>query len=99
MPKLLENLKQTAFAIIPDREDLAKAVHPRLDFLLLVLRNIFVGASVLFFVAALFIQNGPHNVLKVVGYFAGAAAYIFECLAVTDCFQTKVRHTEMFMVY
>lgn len=29
----------------------------------------------------------------------GAAAYVFECLLLTDCFKTKVPHKEMFMVY
>ena len=28
----------------------------------------------------------------------GAAAYVFECLLLTDCFKTKVPHKEMFMV-
>ena len=29
----------------------------------------------------------------------GAAAYVFECLLLTDCFKTKVPYKEMFMVY
>jgi hypothetical protein len=37
--------------------------------------------------------------MRAIGYFAGAGAYVCECLAITDCFQKKVPHTEMFMVY
>ena len=99
MPKLLKKLKRTVDVTIPEMEELTHGQHPKIDYWLLVLRNLFVGLAVIFFVAALFVKNGPHNVLKAVGYFVGAAAYVFECLAVTDCFQTKVPHTEMFMVY
>lgn len=98
MPKLLEQIKQTVDVTIPDKEELTHGLHPKVDYALLILRNIFVGVAVLLFLAA-FVFNDAYNTLKAVGYFCGAAAYVFECLAVTDCFQTKVPHTEMFMVY
>ena len=98
MPKIIDKIKDTVDATIPDKEELTQGLHPKVDYALLVLRNVFVAVAVLFFVVSLFL-HGAHNILKAVGYFAGAVAYLFECLAVTDCFQTKVPHTEMFMVY
>ncbi len=98
MPKLIEQIKHTVDATIPDKEELTHGLHPKIDYVLLIFRNLFVALAVLLFLAAFFI-SGAYNILKAIGYFCGAAAYIFECLAVTDCFQTKVPHTEMFMVY
>ncbi len=98
MSKLLERIKHTVDSTIPDKEELTHGLHPKVDYLLLVLRNIFVALAAIVFVTSLF-WHDAYTVLKAVGYFLGALAYIFECLAVTDCFQTKVPHTEMFMVY
>ncbi len=98
MPKLLEKIKHTVDATIPDKEELTHGLHPKIDYALLILRNVFVALAALFFLVSL-CWHEVYNVLKAVGYFSGAVAYIFECLAVTDCFQTKVPHTEMFMVY
>ncbi len=98
MSDLLEKIKHTVDATIPDKEELPHGIHPKLDYVLLILRNVFVGLAAAFFIASFFL-HGSYNILKAVGYFCGAGAYIFECLAATDCFQTKVPHTEMFMVY
>lgn len=98
MPKLIENIKHTVDVTIPDKEELTHGLHPKTDYIFLILRNIFTAIAVLFFLSSLF-MHGSHYLLKAIGYFCGAAAYIFECLAVTDCFHTKVPHTEMFMVY
>ena len=98
MSKILEGIMHTVDATIPDKEELTHGLHPRIDYLLLVLRNIFVAVAALLFFASLF-WHSAYNILKGIGYFSGALAYIFECFAVTDCFQTKVPHTEMFMVY
>ena len=98
MPKLIEQIKHTVDATIPDKEELTHGLHPKIDYALLVLRNVFVGLAVILFLTSLF-WHSAYNDLKAAGYFCGAAAYVFECLAVTDCFQTKVPHTEMFMVY
>lgn len=98
MPKLIENIKHTVDATIPDKEELTHGLHPKIDYALLVLRNVFTLAAVLLFVAS-FIFHAQEHTLKAVGYFMGASAYVFECLAVTDCFMIKVPHTEMFMVY
>ena len=98
MPKLIENIKHTVDVTIPDREELPHGIHPKMDYIFLLLRNIFAALAVLFFVGA-FVLRHVHADLKAIGYFMGAAAYVFECLAVTDCFKTKVPHTEMFMVY
>ncbi len=98
MPKILENIKHTVDVTIPDKEELTHGLHPKIDYALLILRNLFVVIAVVVFLVSLFWHDAA-NVLKAVGYFAGALAYVFECLAVTDCFMTKVPHTEMFMVY
>ncbi len=98
MSKIFENIKHTVDATIPDKEELTHGLHPNVDYVLLVLRNLFVMiAVILFFIS--FFWNDAYTILRGVGYFSGALAYVFECLAVTDCFQTKVPHTEMFMVY
>ena len=98
MPKLIEQIKHTVDATIPDKEELTHGLHPKIDYALLVLRNFFVAAAVILFIIS-FIPHDSRNIFKAIAYFCGAAAYLFECLAVTDCFQTKVPHTEMFMVY
>ena len=98
MPKIIESIKHTVDATIPDKEELTHGLHPKIDYILLVLRNIFTALAVILFLCSL-IPNNAHNIFKAIGYFSGAAAYVFECFAVTDCFQTKVPHTEMFMVY
>lgn len=98
MPKLIEQIKHTVDVTIPDKEELTHGIHPRLDYIMLVLRNGFVAVAVILFLIEFFLHGG-HDTLKAIAYFFGAGAYIFECLAVTDCFKTKVPHTEMFMVY
>lgn len=98
MSKIIEQIKHTVDATIPDKEELTHGLHPKIDYALLVLRNLFVAVAVIFFIVS-FIPHDRHNIFKGIAYFCGAAAYLFECLAVTDCFQTKVPHTEMFMVY
>ncbi len=95
---LIEQIKHTVDATIPDKEELTHGLHPKIDYWLLVLRNVFVSVAVILFLVALCVHSHEH-LLKAIAYFCGAAAYIFECLALTDCFQTKVPHTEMFMVY
>ncbi len=98
MSKLLEQIKHTVDVTIPEKEELPHGLHPKVDYALLVLRNVFVAAAAVLFLLS-FIWHGAYATLKAIGYFCGAVAYLFECLAVTDCFQTKVPHTEMFMVY
>ncbi len=98
MPKLIEQIKHTVDATIPDRQDLPHKLHPKIDYILLVLRNIFVALAAILFLVSFAIHEVQY-LIKGIAYFCGAAAYVFECFAATDCFQTKVPHTEMFMVY
>lgn len=98
MSKLIEEIKHSVDVTIPEIEDLETAHYPKIDYVVYLLRNIFVMAAVVLFVLSFF-MHGAYNVLKAIGYFCGAVAYIFECLALTDCFTTKVEHHEMFMVY
>ena len=39
MPKLLEQIKHTVDTTIPDWQDLPHGLHPKIDYILLVLRN------------------------------------------------------------
>ncbi len=96
MTNFFENLKHTLDITIPDKDDLPHGLHPKIDYVLLVLRNSFVIIAVILFLIYIFSHL---TTLKAIAYFCGAAAYLFEFLAVTDCFQTKVPHTEMFMIY
>ncbi len=96
MSHIIEEIKHAVDVTIPDKEELTHGLHPKIDYALLILRNVFVGLAVILFIISLFLHL---DILKAIAYFCGAGAYLFECLAVTDCFQTKVPHTEMFMVY
>ncbi len=96
MSHIIDEIKHAVDATIPDKEELTHGLHPKMDYLWLILRNIFVGAAAVLFLIAIFLHL---DFLKAIAYFSGAGAYLFECLAVTDCFQNKVPHTEMFMVY
>ncbi len=98
MSDLLNQIKHTVDATIPDREELTHKDHPRLDYAMLLIRNCLVSIAVILFILSFFLDD-YYNILKAIGYFCGAVAYIFECLLLTDCFKTKVPHTEMFMVY
>ena len=98
MSDLLNQIKHTVDATIPDREELTHKDHPRLDYAMLIIRNFLVSIAVILFILSFFFDD-YYNILKAIGYFCGAVAYIFECLLLTDCFKTKVPHTEMFMVY
>ncbi len=98
MSKLLEKIKHTVDATIPDKEELTHPDHPRLDYIMLLARNFLVGVAAILFILSFFFHNFYH-LLKAIAYFCGAAAYIFECLLLTDCFKIKVPHEEMFMVY
>lgn len=98
MSNFFKQIKKTVDATIPDKEELTHGLHPIIDYILLVLRNFFVAVAVVLFVLSFFIPQ-YYSLFKSIGYFFGAGAYLFECLAVTDCFKTKIPHTEMFMVY
>ena len=98
MSHLMEQIKHTVDATIPEKEELTHGIHPKLDYAMLILRNLFVGCAAVLFLLSFFIHSA-YDVLKATGDFCGAAAYVFELLALTDCFTKKVPHTEMFMVY
>ncbi len=98
MDKAFKKLKKALKATIPDRDVLTHEEHPKLDYAMLLVRNNLVGAAAVLFIISFFVDEHYH-IFKGVGYFCGAAAYVFECLLLTDCFKTKVPHKEMFMVY
>ena len=65
---------------------------------ILLLRNLAVGAAAALFLVSLF-HLPCRYLLKAIAYFFGAAAYFCEILLLTDCFTQKVPHREMFMAY
>ncbi|MBQ9937351.1 MAG: hypothetical protein IJO86_03375 [Oscillospiraceae bacterium] len=98
MINLLEQITHAIDSFIPDKDELTHGHYPKIEHLLLILRNAIVIMAVIFFVLSLFFKESSHN-LKAAAYFCGAAAYCFEYLLLTDCFREKVPHNEMFMAY
>ena len=98
MSQILEQIKHTVDATIPDKEELTHGHHPKLAYFMLILRNFLVASAVVLFALSIFLHNVSH-ILKAVAYFCGAGAYAFECLLLTDLFRTKIPHQEMFMIY
>lgn len=84
--------------VFNEDELLSHSHHSRLERLVLISRNICVILSLLFFIASLVHFYG-YSLLKAIGYFIGAVAYVCEILLLTDCFAKKVQHSEMFMAY
>lgn len=98
MALLPEYVKHLVDSTLPEKEELPHSYHPKADYTFLILRNVFVGLAAAIFLMALFVSE-YHALLNGIAYVCGAVAYLAECLAVTDCFRTKVPHTELFMVY
>ena len=98
MPKDFKKIGKKDRFVLSEWKRLPHKNHPKLDYYMLFLRNFFVVIAVLLFLIE-FLLHGGHDTLKAVAYFIGAVAYVFECLAATDCFKTKVSSNELFMVY
>lgn len=50
---------------------------------MLIVRNLLVGVATVFFLLSFFFEDA-HHILRAIGYFSGAGAYVFECLLLTD---------------
>ncbi len=98
MAKLKKTIKKAVDYTIPEKRELPFMIHPNADYIVLIVRNVFVAISAVLFLIT-FVSHGESNTLKAIAYFLGAGAYLFECLALTDFFRKKVEHKEMFMVY
>lgn len=84
---------------LSEEEVISHSKHKRLEHIILLIRNIAVGAAVVLFLASL-IHHGPFRyTVKAIAYFLGAAAYCAEIVLLTDCFTARVPHQEMFMAY
>ena len=97
LKQLAENLLELKEAF-SEEELLAGSHHPRAEHVILLLRNLAVGAAAALFLVSLFHLPCRYP-LKAIAYFFGAAAYFSEILLLTDCFTQKVPHQEMFMAY
>ena len=96
--RLFKNFEHSVDVTTPDADELTKSNHPHRAYVLLYIRNLFIGASAILFICSFFMDSVYHK-LKAVAYFCGAVAYFLELLLLTDCFKKKVHHKEMFMVY
>lgn len=95
---LYEKLKRKFRVITRDKAVLIDHNHLHRDYALLFLRNTLVACAALFFVLSFFFSDIYH-IFKGIGYFSGAAAYVFEILLLTNCFKTKIPLEESFMAY
>ena len=85
--------------MLDEEELISHSRHPELERLFLTLRNIAAGLAVLMFTFSLLTDLPIYTKLKAIGYFFGAAAYLFEMALLTDCFTEEMDHKEMFMAY
>lgn len=98
MSKIYDKFKHGVDATTPDADELTKSKHPKAAYVILYIRNLFIGAAAVLFICSFFMDNIYH-IPKGIGYFCGAVAYVLELLLLTDFFKKKVHHKEMFMVY
>ena len=92
-------VKVTLISMLDEDELISHSRHPQLERLFLTLRNIAAALAVFVFLLSLLTDLPIYTKLKAVGYFFGAAAYLFEMALLTDCFTEEVDHKEMFMAY
>ena len=98
LSKCFRKFKRGVDVTSPDADELTKSIHPNRAYVLLYLRNLFIGVAAILFICSFFMDSVYHK-LKAIAYFCGAVAYFIELLLLTDCFKKKVHHKEMFMVY
>ena len=96
---LAHKVKITLISLLDEEEIISHSRHPQLERLFLTLRNIAAALAVFVFLLSLLTDLPIYTKLKAVGYFFGAAAYLFEMALLTDCFTEEVDHKEMFMAY
>lgn len=96
---LAHKVKLTLISLLDEDELISHSRHPQLERFFLTLRNIAAALAVFVFLLSLLTDLPIYTKLKAVGYFFGAAAYLFEMALLTDCFTEEVDHKEMFMAY
>ena len=87
MPHRTEELKQAIhhfYEGLFQEESIQQSRHKRLEHVILLIRNLAAALAVVLFAVSLF--RDPW-------------AYVCEIVILTDCFHTKVPHSEMFMAY
>ena len=97
--QLFHKIKVELISMLDEEELISHSRHPELERFFLTLRNIAAGFAVFLFLLSLLTDLPIYTKLKAVGYFFGAAAYLFEMALLTDCFTEAVDHKEMFMAY
>ena len=96
---LAHKVKIALISMLDEEELISHSRHPQLERLFLTLRNIAAALAVFVFLLSLLTDLPIYTTLKAVGYFLGAAAYLFEMALLTDCFTEEVDHKEIFMAY
>ena len=105
MSKSLHTVEDVAEEIVQDIGDvlseerlIARSRDKKQKYVMLLVRNAAVAIAGILFLFSLF-HIPSASLCKAVAYFLGAGAYCSEILLVTDCFHTRVPHSEMFMAY
>ena len=57
MSDLLEQIKHTVDATIPDKDELVHEGHKKRDYIMLILRNVFVGVAAVLFILSFFFDT------------------------------------------
>lgn len=94
----MEALLRDVYEGLSEKGLISRSRHKRLEHWILLVRNIAVALAVILFLISL-VHTAQSSACKAAAYFLGAGAYFCEILILTDCFQTKVPHREMFMAY
>ena len=94
----IEETIRDVYEGLSEEEVISHSHYRGLEHLLLIMRNVAVAFAMILFIISFFSIQGS-NIVKGVGYILGAIAYLCEILILTDCFDTKIPHREMFMAY
>lgn len=90
-------VESTLSELFGDEEILAAQSKCFSTQVMLRVRNVMVVLAAVLFLASFAFR--AYAVLRAVGYLFGALAYICEIFVLTDCFQVKIPHNELFMPY
>lgn len=94
----IEETIRDVYEGLSEEEVISHSHYKGIEHLLLIMRNVAVAFAMILFIVSFFGIPGS-NIVKGVGYILGAIAYLCEILILTDCFDTKIPHREMFMAY
>ena len=94
----MHEMQHAILDMLSEEELISHSHHKKMEHYILYIRNVAVALAVICFMVSLAHLSFSH-LLKAIGYFLGAAAYIAEIALLTDVFSKKMPHHEMFMAY